>query len=273
VQLKLPAALVEADRFQSEPIVCFEIDEVIDPELFDRLNRTFPASKDARYEVHNVGTKKYLDNSQPQFWDFLQQAPEWRQLYEAFSSREMIDRLYWLTLPYLDHRRVDERRPWSISERAIRQPGFAAGAARRAHSFARAREARLRKRTPVYVGFEFSELTAADRIPPHTDVPSKLLSLMIYFPDGDDQSQLPLGTEFYRARPGFDTNTMWDSGMPDDSETGAFFEQHECYYQLPFTGNRLVGFVKTDHSWHGLRALPLPPGRTRRALVVNVFRR
>ena len=124
----------------------------------------------------------------------------------------------------------------------------------------------------MFVGFEFSELVAGDRIPPHTDVPEKLLSLMIYFPQSGEQAERPLGTEFYRARPGFESDRAWASGMPDESETDEFFHLHECYFQVPFATDTLVGFVKSDQSWHGLREVDLPPGEERRALIFNVFR-
>ena len=125
--------------------------------------------------------------------------------------------------------------------------------------------------TDVFLGFEFSVLAEGARIPPHTDVPTKLLSLMLYFP-ASGQTQLPLGTEFYTAKPGRVTQRKFDSQMPDDDETEAFLEDHECFLQPPFTGCKLVGFVKSDISWHGLgRVDPGPVGR--RTVVINYFHR
>ncbi len=50
------------------------------------------------------------------------------------------------------------------------------------------------------------------------------------------QAEQPLGTEFYRARPGREGAVKWESDMPDDDETSEFFEDHETYYQVPFAG-------------------------------------
>ncbi len=86
----------------------------------------------------------------------------------------------------------------------------------------------------MFVGFEFSELVAGDRIPPHTDVPEKLLSLMIYFPQSAEQVKRPLGTEFYRRPARIESDRAWASGMPDEGETDEFFRRHECHYQVPF---------------------------------------
>ena len=59
--------------------------------------------------------------------------------------------------------------------------------------------------------------------------------------------------------------------MPDDDETSAFFADHECFLRAPFESNTLVGFLKSDVSWHGLSPIPAHAG-TRQALIVNVFR-
>ena len=131
----------------------------------------------------------------------------------------------------------------------------------------------VRPSTAVELGFEFSILTDGDSIPPHTDQVDKLLSLMLYFPDSEQQANAPLGTEFWRGRDGQSPWTSWKSQQLDEADSQRFYAEHEMYYQVPFHPNRLVGFIKSDISWHGLRPLQLGPGVERRGLVINIYYR
>jgi hypothetical protein len=59
--------------------------------------------------------------------------------------------------------------------------------------------------------------------------------------------------------------------MMDDAASKRFFDQHETFYTSDFGPNKLVGFVKTASSWHGLKRLDIPPNATRRSLNVNYY--
>jgi len=100
---------------------------------------------------------------------------------------------------------------------------------------------------------------------PHSDAPRKLVSLLLYFRDRDWQDAWGGGTEFYapldpeRAR-------RWG---PTDRIA---FEEFKSIGMTSFQGNRLAGFVRCAHSYHGVSPLACPPGRTRKALLVNIKR-
>ena len=59
--------------------------------------------------------------------------------------------------------------------------------------------------------------------------------------------------------------------MLEPEPASHFFAGHEVFHRAPFIGNHLVGFVKSDISWHGLEPLKLPPGAARRSVNINYF--
>ena len=91
---------------------------------------------------------------------------------------------------------------------------------------------------------------------------------MLYFPD-EGVKYASAGTEFYRGKNSRRAEAGWTTGMMDAEATQRFFEKHETFYTSDFGPNKLVGFVKTSDSWHGLKRLDIPPNATRRSLNVN----
>lgn len=75
----------------------------------------------------------------------------------------------------------------------------------------------------VEMQFEFSRLERGSYIPPHTDDPKKLISLLLYFPDPNWQACYGGGTEFYRAKnPATEDN--WDNRMVPFEDLVPFFK-------------------------------------------------
>lgn len=78
-------------------------------------------------------------------------------------------------------------------------------------------------------------------IGPHTDSEAKLVSLLFYLPANDAISHL--GTSIYAPR---DPSFRCDGGAHYD------FELFKKVATMPFAPNALFGFLKTDHSFHGV---------------------
>ena len=96
---------------------------------------------------------------------------------------------------------------------------------------------------------------------------------MVYFPDSDLPALEACGTSFYRAKPGGETRLDWDPQMMTEAESADFLAGHEPYFRSAFTPNKLVGFLKSEISWHAVPPLDLPPGRARKSINLNIYLR
>jgi hypothetical protein len=273
--LALPETLEDASCFIDRPFVVFEVADFLPTTLYERLESTWPDDGSYQYDVLPNGEKLQLDSLDRDFGRFMRSNPDWRELYDYFRSPSTAHQLWALCEPHFGARPAEERRPWRMVPTPKRN---ALARARRRLSRIGRREGGAGTRPPssgeatdVFLGFEFSILHEGARIPPHTDTPNKLLSLMLYFP-AQGQEELPLGTELYAAKSGRETSRKWRMRKPDDDDAAEFLQHHETFMRLPFTAGSLMGFIKSDISWHGLA--PVSPGPVgRRALVVNYFRR
>jgi hypothetical protein len=86
------------------------------------------------------------------------------------------------------------------------------------------------------------------KITPHTDQRSKLLSLMLYFPDKNlnDIQINALGTKFYNIPiNNINNNIILDENSVVDYK----------YLSLPFKSKNLYGFIRSEKSWHAVEKI------------------
>lgn len=115
--------------------------------------------------------------------------------------------------------------------------------------------------------FGFSYMFKDSYIPPHNDSPSKLLSLMLYFPS-QQLENLSIGTTFYYSK-----YKNFKNIQPD------FFQQNnESFFAknfketitLPFKKKNLYCFIKSDISWHSVKKLNIPKDQIRKSININL---
>lgn len=95
-------------------------------------------------------------------------------------------------------------------------------------------------------------------IGPHTDVPTRLITLLMYCPDDDALRQH--GTSVYLPKDeNFRCIGLRHYGM----------KQFNRVYTAPFLPNSLFGFVKTDNSFHGVEPV-LQPNIRRDLILFNI---
>lgn len=248
-----------------DPFFVFEFHDFLDPASYDALNRQFPDKSLFPATWVDRGGKSHMNSKMPEFAAFTKKEPIWRELYESFSKPEVVQSLYELTHSVPSERPKSEKKPWKIDDKSF------SGFMRKPLTKFNRLQNNLRGHTPVRLVLEFSYLDAGCYIPPHTDVAGKLISLMIYFPDKKVDYSSGAGTEFYRGKDKSAARSGWGTGMMDDKASKEFFDKHEIFYTSEFTPNKLVGFIKSSKSWHGLKKLKLPPAATRRSLNVNYY--
>ena len=125
--------------------------------------------------------------------------------------------------------------------------------------------ARSREGKPVRVTFKFSRLSSGGWIPPHTDNPCKLLSFILYFAESDWPESYGGGTEIYEPRAALLRHNWRNVEMP--------FEAMKHRRIFAFVPNRLVFFLKSKNSWHGVSPISCPDGRSRKSLLMTLHDR
>ena len=109
---------------------------------------------------------------------------------------------------------------------------------------------------PFIPSFEFSRIEKGGCIKPHTDISRKIVSIMIYLPENDEQRDSSLGTTFWRQR-----NLMGNRvfGINDialsnkqlwDKEYEIFKTQFCSPIHTKFQDEYTLLFFRSNTSWH-----------------------
>jgi hypothetical protein len=249
--------------FIKEPFPVFEIENFLSPDEYRKLRDEFPEKKLFPH-ASSRGNKSRLDNQHMEFFEFMKTSAIWRSFHELFYRPEVVEQCFKLTASLPSERPAHERFPWKLVGHPNRRRASTGHAV--AKSFGR-----WFRYTPVTLGFEFSYLDNGCFIPPHTDNVSKLISLIVYFPDESVDYGSTAGTDFFRGIHGSKAWNEWSVSMLDEERAAVFYKEHETFHSSLFTGNKLVGFLKTSNSWHGLKALNIPDGAARRSVNINYY--
>lgn len=100
----------------------------------------------------------------------------------------------------------------------------------------RYRTSELKTRTRIEL---ISDLNGYE-IKPHTDAPHKIMTLLFYFPETLEQTNL--GTHIYEPRL---------KGFTEETGRQLKFELFTTYSEIPFLPNSMLAFMKTENSFHG----------------------
>jgi len=236
-------------RIRTDPFCFFQVDDYLPPDLYRALLESYP--DDSNYRFNSEGKMGFRSSEDPEaIGAYCDAHPEWRRLIDFFGSDAFLaDLRATFTKPLAQARGLAGRRPWlnCTSRKAPDNP------------------LRYQLQEPVKTTFQFSMLPRDAVVVPHSDAPRKLVSLLLYFRDPDWQDAWGGGTEFYAP---LDPERARRWGATDRIP----FEQFKTIGSTGFAGNRLAGFVRCASSYHGVPPLACPPGRTRKALLINVKR-
>jgi hypothetical protein len=118
--------------------------------------------------------------------------------------------------------------------------------------------------SPITSKWEFSMLPAnGGFLKPHTDAPTKILTLVFPIVDKDEWSvNWGGGTQIYK--------TIEDKNSFNRVNAQGEFEQMNTVKTYDFSPNQALLFVRTDNSWHGISPINGPEGVFRRSLTMNI---
>lgn len=192
----------------------------------------------------NYDPKSIYDNNNPIFKEFFLINKPYKSLMDFFISDLFLKDLQQFTMPAVISARGNSGlRDWYYTHDWSKTPGS-------------------KDVTPIKVTMKFSHLTKDSWIQPHTDNPSKILTVLLYFAEHDWLESYGGGTEIYV--PKFSVlNKNWHN-------IDAPFELMNLWHTFKFVPNRLVFFVKSNNSWHGLSAINCPEDKLRKSLMITI---
>lgn len=222
---------------------------IMDENLYVTLLADWPPTELFAY-FPKVGNKYSLSerfNSQ-HYKRFIESRRHWRALHEWIKSDAFVnDVIDTLKAHHID---IGER----VQARGLKP------------LFKHLRKGRLPPR--LRARFEFSMLPAkGGYVIPHTDAPSKLITLVISMV-GEGEWNPAVGG-------GTDVNRPLDMRLSyNQINRQADFSEMEILDTYAFTPNQAVVFVKTFNSWHSVRPMTgADEGLMRKSLTINIEKR
>jgi len=245
-----------------EPFFLYEIKDFLDKKCYQELYEAFPGVE--LFDNHNPdkGYKKALDTRSKIIENFLLSSPVWKRFTDEINTHKTSLLLKEFFHENLPKRKVFKDRDWFTEV-----------------TFYSKKKATVKKETLsknvnlIRYSFEFSHLGNGSYIPPHTDSETKLISMIIYFPDPDvDWSKKHCGTYFYKPKNPKCAIKSWESVHLKGGSLTQFRDSYKDLYYSEFEPNKLLLFLKSDESWHEVKKISgLGGGPTRKAFIINVF--
>ena len=258
MKISLPKKIEEFDKVIYSPFCIFEKKNFLEESVYQMLKKSFP--NEAVFQgSHKNGNKIFLNNKHDAFFKFIKDNI-WGDFYNYFNQKSSIDSLLELIKSELN--KIENRKNFKnyFLNKEYSQNIF------RKVLIKFLKQINL---SSLRLGFEFSIIKNNCFIPPHCDTENKLISLMIYFPD-DEENLIDFGTNFYSKKNNLiESMDKWESKYLDEENIKKFHDNYEIFYISKFEKNKLVGFIKNEKSWHDVSQFQR--NILRKSLNINIY--
>ena len=113
---------------------------------------------------------------------------------------------------------------------------------------------------------EYSFVFNNGSVAPHTDSRAKMLTLILFFPEGRE-GEKDIGTTFWNS----DIKNLKNQHITDPKEIKKFRENSNVLTKLEFNKYDLYGFIRNEVSWHSVEPFNLGKDYVRRSMIVNFY--
>ena len=256
--INLPKKIEDSDLYLSDPFAIFEVNNIFEHNTFKKLSNEFPSEK-YFLNAHELGNKKFLNNQNVNFFNFLSTAPTWKKFYDEINSNLFVNNIF--NLCKKDFDRIPERRKIKKINLVKKKINLLDKVKKKINQQFGKFDVRL--------GFEFSLMKHKSYIPPHNDVENKLISLLIYFPSNECRERDTLGTNYYKPKK--ESMDVWKGEMMNEIDSKKFYENYSLFHHTSFEENKLSGFIKTKNSWHDVSEVKLET-TLRKSVIINLLK-
>ncbi len=239
-------------KLRYEPFPIGLAKPILDEALYQQLVAAYPSVELFKY-IPKIGKKYSLSERYHgrKYREFVRGSSVWRDFHAWIKSPDFIQSV----LAALRQHNID----LGYGERA----GFGKQVTRAVKRLSSLKlpqgEPRLKAR------FEFSMLPAdGGSVIPHTDAPSKIVTLVVSMIRGDEwDPAFGGGTDINRPKD--------ETHVYNQLNRQADFDQVDVLDSFDFTPNQAVIFVKTFNSWHSVRPMTgMGSDAMRKTLTINI---
>ena len=212
--------------YQKKPYVIFEIENFLDENEFQILKNNYPAKN--YFPTKEDNSKETFSKNNQKFPEFLDKNKCWANFFRKFEDKNFMEKAYIFSLyEILKVRGIKFVKKWTKEQNNIIEKIF------------------YRK---IFLDSYFALQNSNQIVYPHTDARTKLIS-MIYYISGVKES----GTEFWDIKKNKDKWENWNNKhLRNPEEIKEFRNDSELIMKSEFKENKLVGFIKTNYSWHSV---------------------
>ena len=230
------------------PCALFVIKNFLNENEYQLLYKKFPGKEYFENKKKNVAKETFSSNSE-NFVKFLQENSSWKEFYMNINSENFVRKAYFESLiSNIKSRGLGALRIWSLRKRKSISRFF------------------FRE---VQIKMNFSRIYESKKIFPHTDVPSKLMSMIYYFADDDWNNEMGGDTVFWKNKKNPKKWQNWENVHINENTLQNFLNDNEIFYVTKFEPNKLVCFFKNKYSWHSVDQINLKNDKIRK--VLNIF--
>ena len=261
-QINFVMVTFENARFIYEPYPIGAASDFVDPEIYEQFLNAWPEADLFKFMPGHGNRYSLSELNHPEnYHRFLDAHPIWREFHSLIKSEKFIAQV----LEMLRAHNIDLGiNSWRVA------PG-AADWRRDWKERARESMAALRSSTPrparLNSRFEFAAKPGQGGcIVPHTDMPSKIIALVISVVRPEEwNSEFGGATEVVRPKDSAQNFNYLNRYLD--------FDEIETLSEFAFVPNQCVIFVKTFNSWHTVRPMRAPNDQfMRKTLTVNIER-
>ena len=233
----------------------FKIKNFLDSETYEFLNKSFPKIDNKR--LNNFSLKKnnykYTIISTDQDYTYLLKKNEnLQKIHNAIFSKKFYEYFY-KNLRYEFLRSRSEDLKFLLKFLKPKSLNFSK------NYFKNFFYTYIRRQ------IEYSYIFNKGKIVPHTDGRSKLLSLLMFFPEGREGED-KIGTTFWDSEEK-NLNNEHLRGI----EENKFKENTKVLTKLDFKKFDLYGFIRNAKSWHSVEPFNLGDNYVRRSININFY--
>lgn len=250
---------LKIDFIQTKPFYIFKIDNFLPDELYRNLSKEFNNIISEEIENLSGHNNKYsFNSSHKNYYNFISKQKSMELLQKNIFDNSFIETLYKKLFFQLISSRSSD---FKYLLKFFRLKRFNSENRNFFDKFFF---------TDINLSVEYSMIrNGSGKIVPHTDARSKLLSLMLYFPDKtlSENQKNKIGTTFYISK----KKNIENRHLDDVKEQEKLIEGCEKKFVLPFIEKNLYGFIRNPYSWHSVEPFEIDNNFIRKSININFY--